>query len=224
MQVQPQDAADIDELERLLAPLAHSKAAREIVQNKLDQFKKTGPRLEFLNRVLLRAPILYEDAVAALTPSPEPFSVLQGDVLRTDAAYVLGVQRTGNPSYVLATSTCAAVIGRRPIASLLEVAPVRQGSKPESELKSDLALLSRYRRNDYFYLPRLRDDENDVLFNVVHLDHVGQCDNQALEFAQRRASMTVIGWRIFGSLLRDTQVREAEDEVAIRRVAMNKVA
>jgi len=53
--------------------------------------------------------------------------------------------------------------------------------------------------------------------NVVRLDPFAQCGNETLAFAERRASMTVLGWRVFGALLRAIGVREAAEEVAIRR-------
>jgi hypothetical protein len=43
--------------------------------------------------------------------------------------------------------------------------------------------------------------QGDVLFNVARLDPFAQCSNEALSLAARRASMTLIGWRVFGAVL-----------------------
>lgn len=217
-----QKTIDIQDLERRLAPHSHSNVARRIVQDALDGLK-TGARLDILNGSLLRAPIYHEDVKGLLTEEPEYFAVLQGDVISTDAAYVMGMRRTDNPSYVIATSTCDAVIGRQAMASLLEVVPVRCGSAPEARIKTELSLLTRYKRNDYFYLPRIPGDDQDIYFNVAHLDYTAQCANDALALATRRASMTLLGWRVLGSLLRDVTVREAKGEAEMRLIAPIKV-
>ncbi len=150
---------------------------------------------------------------------PEPFHVLQGDVIRTDAAYILGSRQIGGPSYVVATSTCDVVPGRRKTALLLRVEPRRlTATVGRDQLRNDLANLIAFKTSRYFYLPPLPDDDADVLFNVVLVDPFAQCSNQMLALTERRASMTVLGWRLFGAVLRSIQVREAAEEVAIRTV------
>ena len=164
---------------------------------------------------MLRPPISYEEVRSRL--DVEPFHVLQGDVIRTDAAYFFGTRQVGNPSYVVATSTCDLIPGRREAALLLPIEP-RHPSDYESQqrLESELSNLIVFRSTRYFYLPQLPDDEPDVLFTLVRVDPFAQCRNDALELTERRASMTVIGWRVFGAALRSIQVREAEGEVDIR--------
>lgn len=112
------DSVDLDALEQLLAPLSHGDAARTVVQDALAGLN-TKARLDLLDRSLVRTPIRHEDVRGRLPKDPEYFTVLQGDVICTDAAYVLGTRRTGNPSYVVATSTCDTVPGRRKTVTLL---------------------------------------------------------------------------------------------------------
>ncbi len=69
-------------------------------------------------------------------------------------------------------------------------------------------------------LPPLEDDDDDVLFNVVHLDEQAQCANRDLLTVERRASMTLIGWRVYGALLRTLQVRETAEEIAFRTLVL----
>src|SRR5690242_19685311 len=66
-------------------------------------------------------PITYDDVHSTI--DVEPFHVLQGDIIRSDAAYVLGTRHTGNQSYVIATSTRDLVPGRRQSALLLPLEP-----------------------------------------------------------------------------------------------------
>lgn len=213
----PDTSVDLDALESALAPLSHGDRARTILREALAGLN-TKARLDLLDRSLVRRPIRHEDVCGRLAQVPEYFTVLQGDVICTDAAYVLGTRRTGNPSYVVATSTCDTVPGRRKTVTLLQVEAKTSGYKAENDIKSELALLTKFQRTDYFYLPRLPDDEATVLFNVAHLDATAQCMNQDLSMSQRRASMTLIGWRVFGALLRTIQIREAAEEVSIRRL------
>jgi hypothetical protein len=146
-----------------------------------------------------------------------PFHALQGDVIRTDAAYILGVRQVGAFSSLVATSTCDLVPGRRKTALLLPVEPRRLSDYlSQQKLESDLSNLIVFRSTRYFYFPRLPDDDSDVLFNVAHVDPFAQCANEALNLAERLASMTLIGWRVFGAVLRSIQVREAEGEAGVR--------
>jgi hypothetical protein len=209
---------DVAALERRLAPLSHGTEALAVLQEALRQLGK-GERQAFLNEQLLRAPIRHEAVRGKLDPAPEHFDVLQGDIIRTDAAYVLGARQTSGQSFVVATSTCDVVPGRRETALLLPIQPRRPGDYADTNrLRSDLANLIAFRTTRYFYLPPLPDDPEDVLFNVALLDPLAQCANDALALAERRASMTLLGWRVFGALLRSLQVREAAEEVAIRQV------
>ncbi len=208
---------DVEALGQRLAPLSHGVEALTILRDTLKGLGPVTARQDFLNERLLCAPITF-DVVKDLDPAPELFHVLQGDVIRTDAAYVLGVRRIGRPSFVVATSTCDVVAGRRETAHLLPVEPRRPRDYDDPrKLRDDLANLIAFKTTRYFYLPPLPDDEPDVLFNVVRLDPFAQCGNENLAFAERRASMTVLGWRVFGALLRAIGVREAAEEVAIRR-------
>jgi hypothetical protein len=164
---------------------------------------------------MLRPPVYYEDVRSRV--DVERFYALQGDVIRTDAAYILGDRQVGNPSYVVATSTCDLVPDRRQTALLLPIESRRPSDyETQQKLESDLSTLIVFRSTRYFYLPRLSDDEPDVLFNLIRVDPFAQCANEALALAERRASMTVTGWRVFGAVLRSIQVREAEGEAEIR--------
>jgi hypothetical protein len=208
-------AVDLVKLGERLAAYSHGSEALAILREELNGLT-TQDRVNLLNLHLLCAPISY-DAVRALWQGPlDQFYVLQGDVVRTEAAYVLGARQVGNPSYVVATSTCDLVPGRRKTASLLRVQAYRVGYAGQRQIARDLERLTLFETTRYFYLPPLPDDENEVLFNVVHIDEPAQCTNDTLAVVERRASMTLLGWRVFGALLRSLQVREAKEEPDIR--------
>jgi hypothetical protein len=210
------DGVDIVALERRLAPLSHGTEAIAILRETMQALNKRERQL-FLNGNLVRAPIDYDRVRSQIGPPPEPFFVLQGDVIRTDAAYILGSRLSGGRSYIVATSTCDAVPGRRDAALLLPVEARRLGEPTDHQrVQNDLANLITFKTTRYLYLPPLPDDDPNVLFNVAFLDPFAQCENAALALAERRASMTLLGWRVVGALLRSIQVREAAEEVAIR--------
>ena len=50
--------------------------------------------------------------------------MLQGDVVSTEAAYLMGERIVGTPMFAVLNSTCDLVPGRREYASLLRVFPV----------------------------------------------------------------------------------------------------
>jgi hypothetical protein len=202
-----------------LAPLSHGTQALDIIRAALRQLGKLSAQQVFLNEQLLCMPILHSTICSHFNADLEHFHVLQGDIVRTEAAFVLGIRRVGNPSFVIATSTCDMVQGRREGAMLLSVEKKGRTSEHSPDtLRNQLGNLLACKSTRYFYLPPMPDDEDDVLFNVGVLDPVAHCANVDLATVERRASMTLIGWRYFGALLRSLPVREASDEVAIRRL------
>jgi hypothetical protein len=208
-------ADKVTRLEQELAPLSHGTEALQLLRNFLKGLGKVSARQHFLADHMLRSPIRSQDVRGRM--DVEEFHLLQGDIVRSDAAYTLGDRQIGNPSYIVATSTCDLVPGRRESALLLPVEPRGLDDyQSQQKLESDLGNLVTFRSTRYIYLPALPDDKPDVLFNVAHLDPLAQCANDALALAERRASMTLIGWRVFGGVLRSIQVREAEGEAEIR--------
>ena len=207
---------DLDVLERELKPLAHGDGAITVLKTAFEGLD-LGERQAFLNQHLVCDPLCHSDAVARLAKPPEPFHVLQGDIIRTEAAYILGRRQTGNPSFVITTSTCDLVLGRQRTVTLLRVEPRGPSSYATRErMRNDLSHLLRFNTRKYFYLPPLKDDDEDVLFNVVHLDASAQCANSDLPAVQRCASLTLIGWRVLGAMVRSLGVREADEEAEIR--------
>jgi hypothetical protein len=104
---------------------------------------------------------------------------------------------------------------------LLQVEPrrLKPNRRNADFLERELERLTLFAETRQFYLPPLPDQEEEgVLYNVVLLESHAQAENQHLPLMQRYASMTVLGWRVFGALLRTLQVREAEGEADLRRV------
>ena len=210
-------STDVDQLARRLAPLSHGDDALVVLQEFLTGLGSWSERQKFLNTHLLCAPIRYESVKPRLSADPGPFFGLQGDIIRTDAALSLG-DRPRGASYAVATSTCDLMpsYGRETVL-LLPVVPVAQGGSDE-KLRRELGNLVSFRPKRYFYLPPLPDDGQDVLFNIVQLDPFAQARKDDVAVAERRASMTLIGWRVFGALLRSLEVREGAGEIDIRRM------
>ena len=67
------------------------------------------------------------------------------------------------------------------------------------------------------YLPPLPGDDKTVLANAVLFDGVIQIRLEDLLLATRHASLSLVGWRIFGSLVRTIMVRAGSSEVTMRR-------
>jgi hypothetical protein len=68
------------------------------------------------------------------------------------------------------------------------------------------------------YLPPLPGDlENGIVGNTVEFDRIAQARQEDVLFAERIASLSLVGWRIFGSHLRGVLTRAGESEVALRR-------
>lgn len=213
-----ESGVDLSSLEQVLAPLSHGDAAVVALQQALRPLRRRQ-RQDFLNTHMLRPSIRYAELKDQLPTGMEPFLALQGDVVRTDAAYILGVRKDrGRPSYVVATSTCDLIPKRRETITLLQVLPRRLAEYSKEFMANEIAQLTSFKQTRQFYLPPL-DDDDDVSYNVVLLDAQAQCTNASLDVIERRASMSLVGWRVFGALLRTLQVREAEGEIDIRTLS-----
>lgn len=73
------------------------------------------------------------------------------------------------------------------------------------------------------YLPPLPDDESDVIANAAIFDGMVQIRLDDLLLSRRYASLSLVGWRIFGSLIRSIMVRAGESEVNMR-VSLNSMS
>ncbi len=174
-------------------------------------------RATWLAQNVVTPPLTHEEAQRRVGAAVEGFNCLQGDVVRTSAAYRFGVRIEPSATYLVATSSCDLVPGRRAAALLLPIEPKRRSDfKSDSHFSTELNRLTEYGPRKYFYLPALEDDEEDVLFNVAWMDPLATCTNEAANLAERRASLSLVGWRIFGTLVRELLVREAEQEPAMR--------
>lgn len=159
-----------NELVRLLAGHGHGTDGVAAIQAFLGE-KLLTDRLDWLAEHLLPPALAHADAQARVDAPVEPFRVLQGDLIRSSSAYKLGVRIDGDPTYVIATSSCDLVEGRRSTALLLPVvARTRADFASDRDLTATLETLTAYRPKKHFCLPVLPDDGHDVVCNVALLD------------------------------------------------------
>ena len=72
------------------------------------------------------------------------------------------------------------------------------------------------------YLPPLPGDADTVLANAILFDGIVQIRLEDLLMSTRHASLSLVGWRIFGSLVRTIMVRAGESEVKMRTSLQTK--
>jgi hypothetical protein len=220
----PQDDAPQDyerffaDLESRLASLSHTDEAVRVVESAVTgRFKKTSQRqvaFAFPGGVCVE-PIAYDVALAAgkIGPGENCFAVLQGDVVSTEAAYFMGERLTGGPLFAILNSTCDLVPGRREYASLLRVSPIN-GSV--DEIKSTLHQLLSFRSRRDLYLPSMPLEEPPSLGYAIRFDGVAQVRIEDLLVARRLCSLSLAGWRIFGSFARVLISRAGDGEAQLR--------
>ena len=114
---------DLGELELHLQTLSHDDQALKLIQDFATKLGKTKQRQAVFNTegALVRSPIIYQDVLerGLIDPNEDPFTLLQGDIISTDAAYFLGERITG-AKFVVASSL-------RPYC---ESSPVRSAISP----------------------------------------------------------------------------------------------
>ncbi|RUT07146.1 hypothetical protein DSM106972_024070 [Dulcicalothrix desertica PCC 7102] len=207
---------NLAELEARLSTLSHDDQALKIIQNFAQKLGKTSKRQDLFNfkGALVREPIIYQDVLSRglINADEDPFTLLQGDIISTDAAYFLGERITGM-KFAVATSTCDLVPGRREYAVLLRVQPIKTNDPNAKQLLGELLKFNSTQR---MYLPPLPGDSSDVVANSLVFDGIIQVRLSDLLIATRYASLSLVGWRIFGSLVRSIIVRAGASEVRMR--------
>lgn len=211
----------LDDLEVRLRDLSHNTDALQIVQEFAATLKNTRQRQEVFNQsgALVQPPILYAEARERnlMAPEEDAFSLLQGDIINTEAAYFVG-ERLIERRFLVANSTCDLVPGRRNYAILLPLQRIKPGETAEEQAatKRLLAELLSFKSTRRMYLPPLPHDLEDVLANAVEFDGFAQAHTDDILLAERIASLSLTGWRVFASHLRGILTRTSESEIKLR--------
>ena len=207
--------AKLSELEAQLRDLSHTQEARELIRSFAKGLKKLQRQIIFSAKgSLIIEPIIYQNMLerGLIDENEDPFTLLQGDIVSTDLAYLCGERLTGM-KLAIASSTCDLVTNRREYATLLRLQPIFQ---EDSNAKSILGELLKFQSTKRMYLPRFEDDAPNAIANSIIFDGVVQIRLSDLLLATRHASLSLVGWRIFGSLVRTIMVRTGESEVKMR--------
>jgi len=205
-------------LERQLAAVSHTDEAALIVESAVaERFKKTVQRqIAFAQpNIICVEPISYSGALAsgAINADEDQFTMLQGDIVSKEAAYLMGERIVGSPMFAVLNSTCDLVPGRREFASLLRVFPVTGDG---DALKSALHHLLSFRSRRDLYLPPLPNEDVLTLGYAIRFDGVAQIRMEDLLLAKRLGSLSLVGWRIFGSFARVLISRAGDGEAELR--------
>jgi hypothetical protein len=209
-------ASSLRELEQQLRSTSHSEEAILAVQAFSNGLAGTKARLDVWNAVnaIVRKPIEYRETSALGFDTPDDrFSILQGDIVQTEAAYFYGERIAGMAKFAALNSSCDLVPGRMAHASLLRILPIK---RDEERAKEKLGTLLKFSRRDSMYLPALADDAEDVVGNVISFEGICQIRSTDLFLANRVASLSVVGWRIFASFTRTVMARANPREVELR--------
>jgi hypothetical protein len=203
-------------LETQLRHLSHDDQALRLIQDFADRLGKTKHRQKVFGAegAIVRRPIDYQEVLArgAIGSDEDPFTLLQGDIVSTDAAYFLG-ERITDTKFAIASSTCDLIPSRRQYAALLRLQQIRADDPNAKQLLSELLKFSSTKR---MYLPPLPNDPHEVIGNAVVFDGIVQIRLEDLLMSTRHASLSLVGWRIFGSLVRSILVRAGAGEAEMR--------
>lgn len=207
---------DLAALEFALRDLSHDERAVQLIRSFAASLGKTKQRQQVFNApgALVIPPLDYDAAVAsgAISSTEDRFSLLQGDLVSTDAAYLLGERLTGM-KFVVASATCDLVPNRREYAALLRIQPIAVDTPQAANL---LGQLLKFQSTQRLYLPPLPQDPPDTLANAVLFDGIVQIELEQLLLATRIGSLSLVGWRIFGSMIRSLLARTGDGEVRLR--------
>jgi hypothetical protein len=215
-------ASTLKELGERLVELSQTEAQTEAIKTFSEGLAKTAHRIAVFNApgALVRRPIRPEETQALSFDGPDDnFVLLQGDVVSTESAFYLGERLTGRPKYVVLNSSCDLVPDRRECSALLRVKEIRRS---ERDVGSKLNLLLRFKRTHSMYLPPLTVDSDDVVCNGVEFDGICQIRSSDLLLANRIASLSLVGWRIFASFAQMVIARSNPREGNMRSAIENQ--
>lgn len=218
----PSDDAPFEKLQALetLLSTSHDTSVFEELQVFSAQLKKQKQAIFGAPNALLSRPIECQAAreKGIWAEIEDDFGLLQGDIIFTSAAYFMGKRLEGG-YFALANATCDLVPNRREYMAL---PPVRAIYAPTSaddgkRVKSLLGELLAFKSVQRKYLPPLPGDETTVIARFVDFNRMAQVDAIDVAVAERVASLSLIGWRIFGVHLRRILTRTGDSEVALRK-------
>jgi hypothetical protein len=130
----------------------------------------------------------------------------------------MGTRITGRAKYAVLNSSCDLISGRRLYSILLRILEIND--------KQKMGELLKFRRRDCMYMPRLPDDPSNLLGNAINFDGISQIETSHLLLANRVASLSLVGWRIFASFSRvviaRANLREVEMRTAIEKAPIRK--
>ncbi len=213
--------SSLRDLEERLRDLSHNTDALQIIQEFATTFPKTRQRQEAFNApgALVQPPIWHEEARGRdlIGPEEDAFALLQGDVVGTDGAYFMG-ERLVDRRFLVANSTCDLVPERRNYVALLPLHRIIPGDTAEQQAQTRQLLteLLTFKSTRRMYLPPLPNDPADVIANAVEFDGFAQARLGDILLAERVASLSLVGWRMFASHLRSILTRTGESEVQLR--------
>ena len=146
----------LEELEASLQSLSHDIGPLSIIQSFAKKIGKTKARQKLFNAngALVRSPIEYQVLLdkGLIAPEEDPFILLQGDIISSDAAYFMGERITGT-KFTVASSTCDLVPNRRQYATLLRLQPITIDNPYAKQLLGEMLKFTSTQR---MYLPPLR--------------------------------------------------------------------
>ena len=207
----------LQELEVLLLT-SHDTRIFDELQEFAKRHKKSQQAIFATPGVLFSPPVYCDKARAdGVWSEEDEFIVLQGDIIFTDAAYLLG-QRLEAGYFAVANATCDLMPGRRENAFLFRVPAIYAPTTPEEThtVKSRLGALLAFKSSQSMYLPPLPEDDPNIIARFVDFNTLAQARAVAVGNATRFASLGQIGWRIFGVHLHRLIAREGNGEADLR--------
>lgn len=224
----PPDSS-LDQLETALRPYSHGVEALSIISDFVKQLGNTRARAELLNSegALITRPIDCDEAksLGLFPPEADFFWLLAGDIISTERAFSLDSRVASEdpgvlkPRFIVGRATCDLIPDRgKSKATLYEVHPIWRPTTKEEEtqLRGRLGSLLSFKLRQFMYLPPLPGDPPDVIANVIDFDDTATIRLEDLLLAERLASLSLPGSRIFSALLRINAAREGEYEAELR--------
>ncbi len=160
-------------------------------------------------------PIEFEQALArGIVTEKDEFKYLQGDIISSNAAYYLGSRVDNSPLFAIATPTCDLSEGRRECIILYSVKEIQTPFSDEDKQLLNSGL--KFKSTQFIIVPRLPHQKDSVGYNLIDISRPHTIASKDLFNSHRMYSMTLLGWRLLGSVISFITNRAANGESALR--------
>lgn len=206
----------VNELKKILNDYHHNNCWNETK----DWFKPFGKHID--ERAKFLKSIMYTPKPLTATDGKDmvdEFFVLQGDIIKTNAAITNSPLFDFNPleysHYVIVPSSCSVQPRKYRQILLARLSPIENIN---GKIKDAFLQSIKFENNKLFYFPPIDNEKLGEFGFLAIFEEISYIENELLQSAQRVASLSLIGWHLLNAFLVNHYSRPSSDDIKLREL------